>query len=410
MSKETVIKYTPNETKNYIKNLLGSNEVLLSQGKNPVALSIEGEHGIGKTTVVEEAAKEVGYHFLKLNMAQFQEPADLIGYSAKLYEVEKGGIFQWVPENMVPKFALEGFHMTNRIETKSCAPDWIQSLQDKTVICLDDYLRANQLLIQASMELIDKRQMPGWVLPNNVQIIMTNNPEEGYNVASTDEAQKTRYATIHMKWDVKDWAERAEKMNMDSRTINFVLSNSELFENKKQDGISASGQVVPRILDKFLDLVSTIPDFSKNLALVKSFGDSTVKGHVSSMFIKFIHNKLDLLPSPKELLELPTEKGLKLLEEVCGSIKKKSSDFRSATASILALRLANYTIYNKISCATKGKTDSEGQKLLHFLNSDSFSDDQKFIIINKISMNHSTNTDLFSLIMSNPKFLKLLGS
>lgn len=77
--------------------------------------------------------------------------------------------------------------------------------------------KLNSLLIQATMELVESLEMPGWQLPENCQIILTNNPEEGYNVQSTDDAQKTRRSEIVMKWDVKDWAEMSEEMGVDSR-------------------------------------------------------------------------------------------------------------------------------------------------------------------------------------------------
>ena len=61
-----------------------------------------------------------------------------------------------------------------------------------------------------------------------------------------------------------NWAERAEIVGVDNRLINFVLWMPELFENKKKDGISASGNVSPRMMDKFFSLVSTINDFERH--------------------------------------------------------------------------------------------------------------------------------------------------
>lgn len=45
---EKKTQYTPSEVKAYLRNLISANEKLVAQGKKPIALSIEGEAGIGK--------------------------------------------------------------------------------------------------------------------------------------------------------------------------------------------------------------------------------------------------------------------------------------------------------------------------------------------------------------------------
>lgn len=193
--------------------------------------------------------------------------------------------------------------------------------------------------------------------------------------------------------------------------INFVLSNEETFKNQRKDGIAASGSVTPRMLDKFLSLVSTIDDFSSNLNLVRQFGEANIGSTATAMFVKFVANKLDLLPTPKDLLEMPAEKGLSTLSTLCGSIKKGSTDFKSATASIIALRLANYVTFNKIDCSVSKKEKSEGQKLTGFIESDCFSEDQKFMMMKKIArVDAKLNGQLLAMMLANPKVSRMLMS
>jgi MoxR-like ATPase len=69
---------------------------------------------------------------------------------------------------------------------------------------------------QAAMELIDKQTYLSWKLPKGWTIILTSNPDNGnYFVTSLDNAQKTRFISIDIKFDVDCWAEWAEKEKID---------------------------------------------------------------------------------------------------------------------------------------------------------------------------------------------------
>src|SRR5690606_24226113 len=100
------------------------------------------------------------------------------------------------------------------------------------ILLLDDYNRASLQLAQAIMELIETGGYISWNLPKGSTVILTSNPEdEDYIVTSTDEAQKTRYMTYKMKFSIKEWVDNfAEKLQLPSICINFVLQHPEIFE------------------------------------------------------------------------------------------------------------------------------------------------------------------------------------
>ena len=266
--------YSPNEIKELIKDIINANDILIEKGEIPISLSIEGEPGIGKTTVIRETVNELNRPLYKLNLAQLTEPSELIGYYAKEFKLKKENSEVWVTENMIPEMINSGYTYSSEMRTKPCPPDWVNSLQENSILLLDDYSRSNQLFSQACMELINEQSMIGWNLKDKkIQIILSENPDDGeYNVQSFDAAQTSRMLKARMVWDYKDWAERAEKLKFDQRIINFVLSIPEKFENKKKDGVSNSNVVQPRMLDKFFAIISTIKDWEKNLSKVIQIG------------------------------------------------------------------------------------------------------------------------------------------
>ena len=64
------------EIKDFLRHIIANNQAIQEQGKVPVAVEIQGEAGLGKTTIVAEVAKEHNLNFVKLNLAQIEELGD----------------------------------------------------------------------------------------------------------------------------------------------------------------------------------------------------------------------------------------------------------------------------------------------------------------------------------------------
>ena len=135
----------------------------------------------------------------------------------------------WVDELAVQEYLKNGYKMTGKNRMSYCAPEWIADKKDGGILLLDDWNRADTRFIQAVMELIDRQSYISWTLPKDWHIILTANPDNGdYMVNSVDSAQKTRYVTANLKFDVNVWAQWAEGAGIDTRCINFLLLHPEL--------------------------------------------------------------------------------------------------------------------------------------------------------------------------------------
>lgn len=64
------------ELKPIIKFIIENNKRLEDEGKTPVAVNIISEAGIGKSSIVEDIAKEYDCNYVKLNLAQISEQGD----------------------------------------------------------------------------------------------------------------------------------------------------------------------------------------------------------------------------------------------------------------------------------------------------------------------------------------------
>lgn len=67
---------TLGEFSKILNYLLDNNKRLIDNNDTPIAVCLEGEAGIGKTSVVEQIAKSRGMTFAKINLAQIEETGD----------------------------------------------------------------------------------------------------------------------------------------------------------------------------------------------------------------------------------------------------------------------------------------------------------------------------------------------
>ena len=254
---------------------------------------------------------------------------------------------------------------------------------------LDDWNRADMRFIQACMELIDRQSYISWTLPKDWHIVLTANPDNGdYLVNSIDSAQKTRYITANLKFDVNAWAEWAEDAGIDSRCINFLLLHPELVTQETN----------ARSITTFFNAISSFDSFESNLAMVQMIGEGSVGDAFASMFTTFINNKLDKLVTPHDLLTHDNEQYI--LNELRSCIGK-DDNYRADIASTLATRLSNYSlVYVKENRITQKVTD----RLIALCTKDYFTNDLKYMIVRTI---FNGNKQKFNKMMMNPEIIKM---
>ena len=379
------------ELQDFVDHIITNNRHLQSEGKNPVAVEVVGESGIGKTTSIMDMTKKHGLDFVKLNLAQIEELGDLVGFPIKQFQMwqEQNGkkIGKWVDEIAVKDHSTLGFQTTGKSRMSYSAPEWIADKKQGGVLLLDDWNRADVRFIQACMELVDRQTYISWTLPKDWHIILTANPDNGdYMVNSVDTAQKTRYITANLKFDINVWARWAEENDIDTRCINFLLLHPELVTQETN----------ARSISTFFNSISSIKKFEDQLPLIQMIGEGSVGNEFASMFTTFINNKLDKLVTPKEIVTGPVE----VLEQVRECIGK-DDNYRADIASLLATRIANFSVaFSKTDTVTQKIQD----RLITLCTKDYFANDLKYLVVRTI---FNGNKQKFNKMMMNPAIIKM---
>ena len=388
MSKITQLNV--DELKGFLKHMVNNNQYIQKEGKVPVAINIEGDAGLGKTSAIVQLGKEMDMDVVKINLSQIEELGDLVGFPVKEFKIQnKEGKTTWIMETQIDAAMKKGYKVVEK-RMAHAAPEWIQGRTEGGFLVLDDYTRADHRFMQATMEILDRQEYISWSLPKNWHVILTTNPDNGeYQVTSLDDAQKTRFISTEVKFDANVWARWAEKVNIDGRCINFLLMNPEIVTQK----------VNPRSITTFFNSISSIQKFEDELPLINMIGDGSIGEEPSALFAMFINNKLDKIISPEQIL---TNDDWNYVKGSLTGCIGKDDDFRADISSIISTRIINFALIT----ADKG---SVPQKMIDRIISlvtdcDSFTDDLRYYIVKEIL---NGNKAKFSKLMLNQKVVKM---
>jgi len=323
----------------FIEHLFAVNKEAEQAGRAKTPVCIWGEHGIGKTAIVREYAKANDHRFVYVAPAQFEEMGDLVG---------------------MPKASGD--------RTEFLPPEWVPREEGPGILLLDDFNRADDRILRGIMQLLQNYELVSWRLPKGWQIVLTANPDGGeYSVTSLDDAMVTRMMHITLHFDVKAWSRWAERNQVDSRGINFVLTYPEIIKGAR---------TTPRTLVQFFEAIAPITDLDKEIPLVQTLADSCLDEEVGSAFIAFVRNRLSELVSPEQILNA------KNFEKQVNAPLKRLVVRKTVRVDVLATlctRLSNY-------CNQKAKLGSAQQKnLARFLKIDYLPNDLRLTLAQELS-------------------------
>ena len=327
------------EIKEILSHIFQRNNDLSKENKRGTAVCIWGTHGLGKTQIVRDYAREKKWKFSYIAPAQFEEMGDLHG----------------MPNVVDPDETISGDEYT-----VYSPPDWVPREDGPGILLLDDINRADDRILRGCMQLLQNFELTSWKLPPKWQIVATANPEGGdYSVTPMDGAMLTRMLHATLKFDAKIWAQWAYSANVDERGISFVLTYPELVNSER---------TTPRSLTQFFEQIASIDDLKGNLQLVEALALSSLDEVTVSSFIAFINDELTQLIEPEEIL------GTEDFKKVAKKIKDISVD-DSGAKRVDRLSTMCARLYLKLISDNYTQEKNQGKNLVEFLLLDTIPND-----------------------------------
>lgn len=168
------IEINASELKDVLTHLIKNNQEIQKEGKNPIAINVEGESGIGKTSAIMQLAEELEMDFEKINLSEMEEVGELAGFPIKEYEIKRDENTKWIPESMLPLYVKAKWIPTTNSRMSYAQPEWIVGKEKPMILFLDDFSRANHMFMQAIMEVCDRQEFVSWKLPAGSTVVLKN--------------------------------------------------------------------------------------------------------------------------------------------------------------------------------------------------------------------------------------------
>ena len=281
---------------------------------------MEGAHGIGKSNIVKQFAKEEGYHIEELFLSH-QEVGDLIGIP---HAIERDGL------------TLTTWSM----------PIWLQRMhkaaeQGKhSVLFLDELNRAPIDVRQSALQLVLERQIHEHFLPtvNGVRtlVVAAINPASDYQVDELDPALLDRFLHITVEADAKAFLNWARANNVNQIVRDFIGEYPDRLHWTPADGgIGATPRSWAKLGD-FLNNVEKIPE-----EILFQVMKGKVGTELASQFYSFFKNYVDVVKAEDiEQLVRDNQNEIESVEELAELVAQKMSKAEAIQKTEMAHQLA----------------------------------------------------------------------
>lgn len=345
------------------KEAINTVNLILEAGDVPLLI---GESGIGKTSLVKELSNNRNEVLVTIDANLLKE-----GEIGGLPIVEKGRTIYATHYKLT--------QIQNAIENNK-----------SVILFIDELNRCEHAVQQELMNLILNREINGFNLSNEVNIIAAMNPsnkydsfqDSDYQVVDMDSAQEDRFVWIEIESDIKQWIRWAMNIEIHPHVIEFLSTFPEyLHTPNSNETIKATPRSWDRVAKAYKVYLKNKSSYS-----LDSFYN-VVKGNVGTAiatdFLNFIKNIKRPLINVEELFQydvLPFE------------LRERAEKESSSRLYILAKNSLNYLEENN----NENKIKIFGQLLL------SYPKDLRLGIMKEIKSDYSN--ELYNNILNSEAF------
>lgn len=329
------------------------------------AVLINGKHGIGKSTVVEQFGKENNLYVEVLNLS-VMEATDLIGNPyIEEYNSRKSTIYvepywfqkiidrAWPLDNDINDLEFNDLELKNYIlsvvgeeckitrhnlnniycdfynldnselQLVSNQKNLINKKSIGSIIFLDELNRAPQDVRQPALQLVLDKKIQNHKLPfiNGKQtfIVSAINPSDLYQTYELDIALLDRFLIVDLKVDLNEWIDYAMSINVDNSIIDFVSENPEFLHNINEENEKGSS---PRSWVELSEILSNKIDNKKTLELIIL---GKLGRNVGLNYLNYYNNYSKVF-KVENLIEITFKNNKKTIDEIADIIKNETAD------------------------------------------------------------------------------------
>ena len=218
---------------------LRSVELVLATEEVPLVV---GESGIGKTALAKRLAKENKWKLIVIDGNLLKE-----GEIGGLPTVESYIAMDSNGDKFEKKTTIYAVHTKLREIDEEIAKG------NKVLLFIDEINRCEHTVQQELMNLILNREINGYKLHDNVNILAAMNPSSkygsdfDYQVVDMDAAQENRFVWLNMESDHNVWLKWAMEAGIEQEVIEFISTFPEYLHKINEDDVRATPRSYERV-------------------------------------------------------------------------------------------------------------------------------------------------------------------
>lgn len=170
---------------------------------NNISVLLRGKHGIGKSQLVAQIAKQLDKELIDRRLSQMSE-GDMIGLPST-----DGNVTRFNP------------------------PDWFKhACETACVLFLDEFNRALPEVMQAAFQIVLDRELNGHKLHKDTRVFSAINMGAEYSVNEIDPALLRRFWVIDLEPSTEDWTTWA-RGRLDDVVVDFIAQDEKWLDPPK---------------------------------------------------------------------------------------------------------------------------------------------------------------------------------
>lgn len=253
-------------------------DVLRDTGANLVPCLL-GHTGIGKTELVEQYAEQRNLDCIIIHVAQL-EPSDFIG----LYQIDEDGRTSNCPPNWLPyKNEIADKKQANKQALTKITRGVINP--NGGIIFLDEINRGHEDIRQSLYQLVNKKEIHTYKLPEKYSLIAAANPSNSYETYEFDKALVNRFAWCKFQPESSETFEYLTEKHGSNPILDWLKTDKSLLDLGDDDFEIDDMLLSPRMTENAILLYNEIINESKTIK--RKFLEALIQKEKVQAFLSF---------------------------------------------------------------------------------------------------------------------------